>query len=194
MIGCTYSSFHRNELHYTLDWNKTEYRTDTRKAIDGKLIEALYASLTSLREFDDDIRCIAHTDDDPHFTITIEGDRPVVINADSNCHANVPWNVIRNGKHYAQFNADIPKAVYPLLAAVDPDHWKGRADGPDAFTDLGVEIVDLGELSPAAGRAFGGAVVVATRPHTSVPATPLGSSKYRRNLLNEPASVITQVA
>jgi hypothetical protein len=140
-IDYTFTSFHRNELHYKLEWNKTEYRADNQKSVDPKLIEALYASLTGLREFDEDIRCISHTDDYPHFAITIEGDHPVTITTDSNCHANVPWNVTQNAKHYAQFNADIPKVVYKLLAAVDPDHWKGRADSPEAFTSLGMEIV-----------------------------------------------------
>jgi hypothetical protein len=166
-IDYTYSSFHSNELHYKLEWNKTGYRADTRKSIDGKLVEALYASLTGLREFDDDIRCISHTDDYPSFTIAIEGDSPVVLNTRSNCHANVPWNVIRNGKHYAQFNADIPKAVYKLLAALDPDHWKGRADSPDAFTAFGAEIVDLGGFSPAFQQASPAAVACAKDLETS---------------------------
>lgn len=157
-IDYKYTSFHGNELHYRLAWNKTEYRTDTRKSIDGKLVEALYASLTGLREFDEDIRCLSHTDDYPRFTITIEGDSPVILRTESNCHANVPWNVIRNGKHYAQFNADIPKAVYELLAAVDPDHWKGGGDRPDAFMSFGEEIVDLGQFSLTFKRASPAAV------------------------------------
>lgn len=152
-IDYTYSSFHHNELHYKLAWNKTRYRADTKRSIDGKLIEALYASLTDLREFDDDIRCISHTDDYPRFTIAIEGDSPVILKTESNCHANVPWNVIRNGKHYAQFNADIPRAVYRLLAAVDPDHWKGGADSPEASMSFGEEMVGLGEFSPTFKRA-----------------------------------------
>lgn len=166
-IDYTYSSFHGNELHYRLEWNKTGYRADTKKSIDGKLVEALYASLTSLREFDGDIRCLSHTDDYPRFTIAIEGDSPVILQTESNCHANVPWNVIRNGKHYAQFNADIPKAVYKLLAAVDPDHWKGRADGPDAFMSFGEEIVDLGEFSPAFKQASPAAVACVKDLETS---------------------------
>jgi hypothetical protein len=147
-IDYTYASFHSNELHYKIEWNKTGYRASNKKSIDGKLVEALYASLTDLREFDDDIRCLSHTDDYPRFTIAIEGDSPVILKTESNCHANVPWNVIRNGKHYAQFNADIPKAVYKLLAALDPGHWNGRADRPDSFTAFGGEIVDLGVFSP----------------------------------------------
>jgi hypothetical protein len=166
-IDYTYSSFHHNELHYKLAWNKTEYRADTKKSIDGKLVEALYASLTDLREFDDDIRCMSHTDDYPRFTIAIEGDSPVILNTESNCHANVPWNVIRNGKHYAQFNADIPKAVYKLLAAVDPDHWKGRADRPESFTEFGEEIVGLGEFSLALKRTSPAAVACVRDLETS---------------------------
>jgi hypothetical protein len=172
-IDYTYTSFHRNELHYKLEWNKTEYRSDTRKSIDGKLVEALYASLTGLREFDDDIRCMSHTDDYPRFTITIEGDSPVIVNTESNCHANVPWNVIRNGKHYAQFNADIPKAVYKLLAALDPDHWGGRADSPESFTAFGGEIVGLGEFSLELKRASPAAVACAKDLETSARAKKL---------------------
>jgi hypothetical protein len=152
-VDYRYTSFHRNELHYKLEWNKTAYRTDTQTSVDGKLVEALYASLTDLREVDEELRCISHTDDYPQFTITIEGERPVILSADSNCHANVPWNVAQNAKHYAQFNADIPKAVYKLLAAIDPDHWQGRADSPKAFVDFGMESVGLGELNPALNRS-----------------------------------------
>lgn len=166
-IDYKYTSFHGNELHYKLEWSKTEYRTDAKKPVDGKLVEALYASLTSLREFDEDIRCISHTDDYPQFTITIFGDNPVTINTDSNCHANVPWNVIRNGKHYAQFTAEIPKAVYKLLAAVDPGTWKGRADVPEAFTDFGVEIVGLGEFNPRMKQASPAAVACVKDLETS---------------------------
>ena len=32
-VDYTYTSFHRNELHYKLEWNKTEYRADTKKSI-----------------------------------------------------------------------------------------------------------------------------------------------------------------
>ena len=145
-IDYTYRSFHSNELHYTLEWNKSAYRSDTKVVVDGKLIEALYASLTDLKPFDDDIACISHTDDYPKFTIAIEGDSPVVINSESNCHANVPWNVIENGKHSAQLTGAIPKAVYKLLAAVDSKHWSGRADAPDASTSFGTEIVAIGEF------------------------------------------------
>ncbi len=166
-IDYTYQSFHSNELHYKLAWDKTAYRGDNKVSVDAKLIEALYAALTDLKPFDDDVRCMSHTDDYPHFTITIEGDSPVVIDTGSNCHDNVPWNVIRNGKHTAQFNGKIPHAVYRLLAAVDSASWKTPPDSPEASTGFGGETVGIGAYSPQYKMASASAMACVKDEETS---------------------------
>ncbi len=143
-IDYTWQSFSSDEAHYKLAWNGTAYTVNQRK-VDPALIDALYASLTNLRDVPDQLHCMSHTDDYPAFTVTIEGDEPLKIDSESNCHAYVPWNVMRDGKHQVQFSGDIWRALSPVLAASD-DRWKRGGNSPIATTSLGVEMVGLGEF------------------------------------------------
>src|SRR5579863_1366947 len=102
-IDYTYTSFHHDEKHYLIEWTADGYISGKR-AIDGKVIDALYAALTELHDSDSEQRCISHTDDYPEFTVTVDGDEPLEVATKSNCHDNVPWNITRKGKRYAQYN------------------------------------------------------------------------------------------
>jgi len=175
-VDYTYASFHSNEAHFKVQWSKGAFRTGKR-TVDGKVIDALYvAAMIGIRESDHDLRCISHTDDYPGFTITIEGDEPLVVRSDSNCHGHVPWNIVARGKQYVQFSGDVGHAVDALFAAIDPASWK--VDSPEAYTMMGGEYVELDrytgangtgaaaacakdlESSPAARKVFGAAVKV----------------------------------
>ena len=146
-IDYTYSSFHHDERHYTVEWKTTGYVAGKR-AIDGKVIDGLYDALTGLHDSADEQRCISHTDDYPEFTVTIEGDDPLVVSSKSNCHGYVPWNVTRKGKRFAQYNGQAGRAVRALLFAIDPDHWKRPPDSPEATMDMGTEYVPIAEYRP----------------------------------------------
>ena len=111
-IDYTWHSFTSDEAHYKLAWNGTTY-TAGKRTIDPALIEALYASLTNLRDAPDQLHCMSHTDDYPAFIVTIDGDEPLKIDSASNCHAYVPWNVARDGKQQVQFSGDIWRALHP---------------------------------------------------------------------------------
>ena len=150
VIDYTYASFHRNEMHYKVEWKGGQYKSGKR-VVDAKAIEGLYAALTSLRESDQPLRCISHTDDYPEFTVTVEGETPLVVSSTSNCHRNVPWNITMKGKQFAQFNGDAGRAVDALLAAVDPKTWKSAPDSPEASTMMGGEYVVLDNY--VAGKA-----------------------------------------
>ena len=159
-IDYTWQSFSKDEAHYKLDWNGTTYTVGKRK-VDAKLIDALYASLTGLHDASDPLRCISHTDDYPAFVVAIDGDEPLKIESQSNCHAYVPWNVTRAGKLQAQFSGDIWHALSPILAA-SADRWKTGGNSPIATTAFGGEMVGLGEFqrgSNVVGNADAGKCV-----------------------------------
>src|SRR6185503_20965619 len=59
-IDYTWQSFSHDERHYTLAWDGTRYVSDKKKPIDGALVAALYASLTTTRETSDQMQCISH--------------------------------------------------------------------------------------------------------------------------------------
>jgi hypothetical protein len=118
-----------------------------RVSVDAAPIDALYTTLTGLHEVDSVQRCISHTDDYPKFTVTIDGERPIELASNSNCHLGVPWMVTEHGKLAAQYNGAIGIAVHELLAAIDPDHWTHRPDTPEAFTGLGNERMMLDEFT-----------------------------------------------
>ena len=125
-IDYTYASFHSDEAHYVIEWGKRGGYSAGKRAVDPKLIDALYAALTNLRAAEEPLRCISHTDDYPAFTITVEGSEPIEVSTKSNCHDYVPWNVKRDGKQLVQFTGDAAGGVHGLLVAVDPDRWKTR--------------------------------------------------------------------
>jgi hypothetical protein len=153
-IDYTWQSFTKDERHYKLAWNGTAYTADKR-TIDPKLVDVLIGSLVNLRPAPDTLRCMSHTDDYPAFTIAIDGDDPVTIVSESNCHAYVPWNITRGGKHLVQFDGSIWRALSPLLAAAD-DRWKTGGNQPIATTTMGGEMVALGEYKagdPVTGDA-----------------------------------------
>jgi hypothetical protein len=125
-IDYTHSSFQRDEAHYVIEWGKRGGYIAGKRAVDPKLIDSLYASLTNLRAAEEPLRCISHTDDYPAFTINVEGSEPIEVSTSSNCHDYVPWNVKRDGKQLVQFTGNAAAAVHALLVAVDPDRWKTR--------------------------------------------------------------------
>jgi hypothetical protein len=144
-IDYKWQSFTRDSAHYTLEWNGATYTAGTR-AIEPALVDALYASLTQLHDVSEPARCFSHTDDYPQFTVTIDGDEPMTIASDSNCHAYVPWNVTRGDKTQAQYSGAIWRALEPVLAAA-ADRWKQGGNTPMATTSWGVEIVELGDYA-----------------------------------------------
>jgi hypothetical protein len=151
-IDYTWQSFSHDERHYTLAWDGTRYVSDKKKPIDGALVAALYASLTTTRETSDQMQCISHTDDYPAFVIKIEGDEPVTITSDSNCHAYVPWMIDKGGKLYVQFSGDAWRGLAPILAGLD-GKWQGNT--PVATTSMGGEMIGLGEYRPGPKAAGG---------------------------------------
>ena len=180
-IDYRWQSFSRDERHYKLAWNGTAYTAGTR-AIDPKLVDALYASLVKLRPAPDPLRCISHTDDYPAFTIAIDGDEPVAIDSESNCHAYVPWNVAIGGKHLVQFDGSIWRALAPILVAAD-DRWKRGGNSPMASTAMGGEMVLLGAYKAsgvASGTPTGDAAACA---HS------LETNPQARAILGEPIAV-----
>jgi hypothetical protein len=142
-IDYTWHSFSSDEWHAKLEWSGSTYTVDKR-TVDPKLVDALYASLTNLEDEPEPLRCISHTDDYPAFKIVVDGDEPITITTESNCHAYVPWNITTAGKAHVQFTGDVYRALKPILAAAD-DRWKKGGNSPDASMDLGVEMVGLGE-------------------------------------------------
>jgi hypothetical protein len=151
-IDYTWQSFSHDERHYKLEWDGTHYVSDKKMQVDSKLVDALYASLTTTRETTDPLQCISHTDDYPAFVITIEGDEPLTLTSRSNCHAYVPWMVNKGGKLYVQFTGDAWRGLSPLLAAVDV---KWKANEPMATMSYGGEMVGLGEYGN--GQSIGDA-------------------------------------
>ncbi len=146
-IDYNYTSFHHNELHYVIDAKPGGGFQLADKAVDGAAIDALYIALTGLHAVDRVQRCISHTDDYPAFKVTIEGERPIELASNSNCHLGVPWMVTERGKLSAQYNGAVGIAVHQLLAAIDPEHWKTPPDSPEAFTGLGGEFMRLDEFT-----------------------------------------------
>jgi hypothetical protein len=154
-IDYTYLSFHRDARHYKIEWTPRGY-VSGKRTIDRKAIDAIYAALTDLHDSNIDQRCISHTDDYPELRVTIDGDEPLVVASNSNCHDNVPWNITRESRMFAQYNGKAGRAVEALLVAVDPDHWKTPPDSPEATFGLGVEHVTfshyhVGEIDTFAG-------------------------------------------
>ena len=141
-IDYTWQSFSHDERHYTLAWDGARYVSDKKKPIDGALVDALYASLTNARETVDPMQCISHTDDYPAFSIKIDGDEPLTITSQSNCHAYVPWMIGKGGKLYAQFTGDAWRGLAPILAGLD-GKWQGNT--PVATMSMGGEMVGLGQ-------------------------------------------------
>lgn len=139
-IDYEWQSFSHDEHHYKLVWDGTRYVSDKKKPIDGKLVDALYASLATTREATDPMQCISHTDDYPAFLIEIEGDEPLTLASQSNCHAYVPWVVSKGGKHFVQFTGDAWRGLSPILKELG---WTGNS--PIATTSGGGEMVGLGE-------------------------------------------------
>jgi hypothetical protein len=157
VLDYTYASFHRAEHHYTLEWKDNGYVAGKR-AVDAKLVAALYSALGDLREVDHELRCISHTDDYPSFTVTVAGDEPIIVGSESNCHGGVPWMIKKGDKYYAQFSGAAGRAVRALFAAADPDTWKDGGDSPEASTAFGGEPVGLDQLpgkdAAACAKAF----------------------------------------
>ncbi len=118
-----------------------------RVSVDPGAIDALYTALTGLHPVDSVQRCISHTDDYPKFTVTIDGERPIELASDSNCHLGVPWMVTEHGKLAAQYNGAVGIAVHDLLAAIDPDHWTHGPDTPEASTELGIERIRFDDFA-----------------------------------------------
>jgi len=146
-IDYEFTSFQRDERHYVIEWAKSGgYRTGSR-AVDPKLVDALYASLTALRAADEPLRCISHTDDYPRFTVTVEGSEPLEVSTQSNCHGYVPWNIKRDGKQLVQFTGAVGGAVHGLLAAAEPERWKTPFEGRHA---MGFERVVVSHYAPGA--------------------------------------------
>ena len=154
-IDYTWQSFSSDEWHTKLEWNGSTY-TAGKRTIDPKLIDALYASLTDLKDEAEELRCISHTDDYPAFKISVDGDEPVKISSESNCHAYVPWNITMGGKQRAQFSGDVYRALKPILVGAD-DRWKKGGNSPEASTYGGGEMVGLGEFDASSGKASGDA-------------------------------------
>lgn len=138
----------RKEEHYTIEWKSGRYVTSSGAAIEAKLVDDLYASLTELRE-SRPLRCISHTDDYPKFKIVVDSaTEPVVIEADSNCDSYRPWNIQRGGKQHVQFTGAVWRGVGGLLAALDKG-WAARR----SRTGLGgIEIVPMGSYPKDTGE------------------------------------------
>jgi hypothetical protein len=169
-IDYTWQSFSRDERHYKLDWNGSQYKSDKAKLVDAKLVAALYDALsTATREVPDELQCISHTDDYPAFTIKIDGDEPISITSRSNCHAYVPWNLKKDGKVYAQFDGNAWRALAPILAGLD---GKWHANEPMATTSTGGEMVGLGQYARN-GQSNGDAAVCAHSFETNAQARQL---------------------
>ena len=135
-INYTYTSFHQNALSYSIQWKDGAYRIGQR-AIDRAAVDALFAALTDLKSSDRELRCISHTDDYPEYHVTLGTDAwtpTIELGSSSNCHANVPWNIQRDGKRYVQYSGAAGRALRALLVAIDPGNWKRGPDSPEAST------------------------------------------------------------
>jgi len=150
-LDYTWQSFSSDEWHAKVVWNGSTYKADKR-TVDPKLIDALYASLTNLKDESEPLRCISHTDDYPAFKIVVDGDEPITITSESNCHAYVPWNITIGGKAHVQFNGDVYRALKPILAAAD-DRWKKGGNSPEASMGFGYERIGLGEYKAGTAPA-----------------------------------------
>jgi len=170
-IDYKYTSFHRNELHYVIEAKPGGGFQLKDKAVDSAVVDALYAALTGLHSVDSVERCISHTDDYPSFKIAIDGERPIELASDSNCHLGVPWIVTEHGKLAAQYNGAIGIALHQLLAAIDSGHWKTGPDSPEALMGLGGERVRLDDYTagdPAGTPAAACAKTIETDPRIHV--------------------------
>jgi hypothetical protein len=107
-------------------------------------VTALVAAFAHLHETDGLESCTDHTDDYPYVHVEIErASGTVAVTSTSNCALLVPWNVVINGRLYAQYDGTIGRAVEQLLADLEPQLHIFRNDhGRDAN-------IYLSEIRPA---------------------------------------------
>ncbi|HEY0254825.1 MAG TPA: hypothetical protein VGC41_25040 [Kofleriaceae bacterium] len=166
-IDYAWMSFSSDKWNATLTWDGAAFVSDKKKKkVDPALVEALYTAVNGGRTEPEPRSCISHTDDYPHFQITIEGDEPLTFGSDSNCHAYIPWNITRGAKLSVQYTGDAWKGLAPLLAATD-EKWKKAGNSPMASTGLGGERVDLGSYIASKGSSGGDAPACAKSFETS---------------------------
>jgi hypothetical protein len=81
----------------------------------------------------------------------IEGARSVELFSSSHCAGGAPWNVVRNGALFVQYDASVAAPLYALLAVVDPTKWSAdppRVPRGHGF-NLGSTPIDVREPAPA---------------------------------------------
>ena len=134
-----------HEITVALTKTPDGYRTDTGDLINAALVESLSASLTQLRWSSgvNSYSCIVITDNYPSFQLDIEfsnGER-TVLRSTSNCSLNIPWYVTYQGTQYVQYTGEIPRALYPLLAALPADPFELQDYRP-----ISEDLTGVGEI------------------------------------------------
>lgn len=117
------------------------------RTIDASFVDAVArAAVTSLHRSDGMSTCHSHTDDIRNFHVTIWGKRTIELFSTSHCARNAPWNVVRDGVLFVQYDGSVAPPLYALLAVIEPERWT-----PSPPKRLGQERLLLGG-TPTDGR------------------------------------------
>jgi hypothetical protein len=160
-IDYDYTGWSRAQERHVIEWTERGYVTRDGKAVDAKLVDDLYASLTDLRDSTQSLRCLSRTDDYPKFKVVVESaTEPVVLESDSNCSQHRPWNVQKAGKRLIQFTGNAWRGVGALLAAVNKEWEKKRLRNLRG----GIEMIHVGEYPRSSGEPTACAKSFAANP------------------------------
>lgn len=157
-----------------------------RRSIDASLVDAVASAATSnLYPSDGMSSCVMSTDSSERFQITIEGTRAVELLSTSQCDGNAPWNVVREGTLFVQYDGSVAAPIYALLAAVDPERWKGghppRRVLPERLS-LGSAPMDRREPAPAGVKLAPSRAAACARS--------MAASPQIRAALGDPVSIV----
>ncbi|MFQ6089209.1 MAG: hypothetical protein ACE5K0_09950 [Candidatus Methanofastidiosia archaeon] len=115
-----------------------------------ELITQLSESLSLVSESERLQSCFARTDDFPNYLVEIlyNDSERVILKATSNCHLNLPWNVIRGEKLYLHQSGEIPEALFEILSTIKGESFETPPKSPFSRLVPGIipEELELGYL------------------------------------------------
>ena len=143
-----YQSIERNSAGYTLDG----------KSVPAAAVDAFISALDHLYPTQLLLSNHASTDDYPHWTVEVKGaDGPHIL-VESSSTGNPgygPWNVLYNGRLYAQYDGALGKAIGKLFGGRLADPKQEQAGAPDGSVSF-----STGTLPPQLLYGFWGLVPI----------------------------------